>query len=123
MPTQSRRRAGQHDRPTVALFDHHRYRDIDCVVYAGEIDVDDVAPALHPTASGDAGVGDDDVQPPELVQPCLQRGAQRIPIANVGLSRHNPRIPCFDELTVSARSSGVAYRVGNRRDRRRCRRR
>src|SRR5829696_2833685 len=84
-------RTGQHDGSAVALVHQRRYRDVDGVVHAGEVDVDDVAPTLSAGLHrGYAGIRDDDVEPAELVEAGLQRGLQRIAIANVGRSRDYP---------------------------------
>ena len=72
---QSRGRTDQHDRSAGALRDHGRYRGLHSVENAGEVDVDDVAPAVVTGLHGsDTGVGHDDVEPAELVKPRLQGG-------------------------------------------------
>ena len=54
-----------------------RFADLDGVVDAGEVDVDDVTPAVGARFHRrDARVGDDDVEPAELVEPGLQRFPQ-----------------------------------------------
>ena len=89
----------QHDRSARALLDHGRYRGLDGVVDAGQVDVDDVAPAvvtrLH---GGDAGVGNHDVESAEFVNACLHRGRQRCSVADVGLLGHDARAGVLDKL-------------------------
>ena len=111
---QSRGRTDQHDRSAGALLDHGRYRDVDGVVDAGEVDVDDVAPAvvagLH---RGDAGVGHDDVEPAELVEAGPHCGRQRFAIADVGLFGHDAGAGVLDELDGGGQIVGGAQRIGH----------
>src|SRR6202044_269248 len=89
----------QHDRSARALLEHGRYRGLDGVVDAGQVDVDDVAPAvvtgLH---GGDTGVRDHDVESAEFLDTRPNRFRQRCPVADVGLLGHDPCAGVFDEL-------------------------
>ncbi len=110
-------RTDQHDGPAVALLDHRRLGDFDRVVHAGEVDVDDVAPAVFTREHwGDAGVGDDDVEPAEFVETRLQRCTQRLFIANISLLRHDSCAGVLDELDRGGEVVGCCHRVGNRCD-------
>src|SRR6185437_15898275 len=76
-----------------------RYGDLDGVVGTGEVDVDDIEPAvvtgLH---GGDAGIGHHDVEPTELVYARLHRRGQCGAITDVGLTRHDAGPGVLDEL-------------------------
>jgi hypothetical protein len=78
-------------------------------VNAGEVDVDRVTPAvLAGLHRSDTGIGDDDVEPAELVETGLQRALQRRAIPDVA-SRATIRAPVSStSLTVAARSLAVA---------------
>ena len=71
------------------------------------------APDFH---RRDAGVGDDDVEPAELVEPGLQRAGQRCLIANIGLARDDSRTGVLDELDRGGQIIGGGQRIGHRRD-------
>ena len=86
-------------------------------MHAGEVDVDDVAPAVGARLHRrDTGVGDDDVEPAEFVEPGLQRGGQRSLIANIGLPRHDSGAGVLDELDRGGEIVGRGHRIGHRRD-------
>ena len=114
---QARDRTGEHDRPAVTLLDHRRDRDLDGVVHAGQVDVDDVAPSVRARLHRrDTGVRDHDVQPAEFVEPGLQRVLQRLLIANVGLLRNDSRAGVLDKLDREREIVGRRQGIGHRRD-------
>ena len=111
---QSGGRTDQHDRSAGALLDHGRYRGLDGVVDAGEVDVDDVAPAVVTGLHGsDTGVGDHDVEPAELVEARLHRGRQRCSVADVGLLGHDAGAGVLDELDGGRQIVGGGQRIGH----------
>ena len=84
------------------------------MVHAGEVDVDDVSPAVGARFHRrDARVGDDDVEPAELVKARLQRGGQRRLIANIGFARDNSRTGVLDELDRRGQIVCSGHRVGD----------
>ena len=58
-------------------------------------------------AVADAGVGDDDVEPAELLDAVVHGGLQRVVVADVDLGGDDPPVLALDQSAVSARSSGV----------------
>ena len=114
---QTGRGADQHYRAAVALLDQTGHRHLDRVVHAGEVDIDDVSPAVGARLHRrDAGVGDDDVETAELVEPGLQRAGQRSLIANIGLARDDSRTGVFDKLDRGGQIISGGHRIGHRRD-------
>ena len=94
--------------------DQMRYPGLDGLPHPAEIDVDGFFPDVLAhfvqldAGGADAGVGHDDVQPAQLLDPAVDGGLQRVVVTDVDLVRDDAAVEAFDLSAVSARSSGVA---------------
>ena len=111
--------AGQHDRSAVPAGDEVRGARHDGVPDTGDVDVDrvleDLRRRLVPRRrDADAGVGHDDVEPPELAErPRPTNAFMPSRVTDVALVGQDPTTLRLDLLAPSAaRSSGVAESYG-----------
>jgi hypothetical protein len=121
---QTRGGTGDHDRPAVTLFDHLVGDHADRVVDPGQHHPDRVGPAQGRLVEGlgrpgdvqDPGVGQDDVDPPELADGLLHRGVHRVDVAHVGPDGQAAPILLLDQRDGLGQVVRGGHRVADRRD-------
>ena len=101
---QTRDRTGQDDRAASAAGQQMRDAGLHRLPHPAEVDVDHLLPDvfLHPVEpssdSADACVGDDDVQPAELLDAAVDGGLERVVIADVDLGGDDPPVQRLDQI-------------------------
>src|SRR5690606_16721108 len=96
--------AGEDDRPAAAAGEDMRYPGLDRLPHPGEVDVDHVGPVAFAglvqrlTAVADAGVGDDDVEPAELLDTGVDGRLQGVEIPDVDLGGVDPAVEAFHQV-------------------------
>jgi hypothetical protein len=109
-------RAGEHDCASGALVDHAAPGEVGGVVGPGEQDVDGVGPRLLVLAGlaryrRDAGVGDGDVDVPQLGDAFFERRLQCLPVADVGLAGDDPPPRVLDQFDGLSEVVGGGHRI------------
>src|SRR5689334_1408975 len=101
---QAAHRTGQNDRAAAAARKDVRHTGFHRLPHPTEVDVDHVCPVAlaglvqRRTAVADAGVGDDDVQPAELLYARVHCGLQSVEVASVDLGGVDATVESLDKV-------------------------
>src|SRR3954454_2359183 len=97
-------RTGQHDRTTATTGEDVWHTDFDGFPYTRKVYVDHVLPVVLAglvkccSAVPDSSVGDDDVEPPQLLDTTIHDCLQCVVIAHIDLGRDDAAIMCLHQI-------------------------
>src|SRR5690349_10239048 len=101
---QSAYRAGEHDRAALTAGDQMWHSGLHGFPDSGEVDTDHVVPVMlgglvqRLAAVANAGVGDDDVQPAQLLDTVVHGFLEGVEVTDVDLGGDDPAIEAFDQI-------------------------